>query len=1227
MSQNWFIRSKTNGNLFGPYTVDLMKTYITQGRIDANYMISSNKKHWQEISDWVASEKKRIGKYKIIRELGRGGMGAVYLAYDSHLQRQCALKVMLNNNDADALKRFQLEAKAVAQIQHPNIIHIYDICQTPYHFFVMDYIEGIPLDEYIIRLSIQQKVKLFAKICDAIAFAHSKNILHRDLKPANILVRHDGEPIVVDFGLAKNIKQQDNLTKTGDVFGTPKYMAPEISQGTPGTHQVDVYALGIILYEMLTGRVPFDGENHLELLYQITMSEPIPPSKLNSSIPKEGDLETICLKALEKSPQKRISSVRFLHKEIQSFLQGERIRLKPPSRSQKIIKWVRNHAIQCSIFVLVCLASIFYLWTNNVLRDKGRTVQLDLNKKLIDNKEQVFRSKNDLVNTKRESIYNYLHFKTDEQFFHLEVADKLKDLEEKIAIEKKLEEEYISLKNRQDRYHRLQRDGDPYLHRKDLDDLSADVANLFERLKAKDIWSESHAAMRKQENTRYYQRLDDHLRFSVLPNFPSKTTHALQKNVLSVCVSPKNNYIAQKTVQGKWLLWKKPFGKILTTDKAIVLDCLPRTFKKSYSVFSPDEKLLVVGESQNLYFVDLSTQSCVSYPGQAGNVAFGTKNDLVSFFFEEGAKDFVGLFSRSRNKLIKKFHAQEVFFADFGNNHLVMMYNRGILVYDLQSGKISRHPTKTDFSRRRVAINRQENQLIFVSRLSLKIFDLKSKKMQIVPFEFPTVDPSLKHKNFTMLGRNQFAFLRNSGEIIISYLSPLSNQDNTLLSSRRLRSSDKSIYKLDFAPQYFLGAFTDTGIDIISSTGGEKIITIDKPQFYTGEDTFVNGHLATLQNGLQVSLVTKKYCEQYFFPFKKYLLDKVTQKLILQFTNFYKASEEVTRDTLVSEDFLICTSVLGFLVWKNGKFITSCKVLKSPDSFELSNNGKYLAILFKASEIRLYDMDTFTKQSTQPQNVDLLGRSGRKYLRELGRNNEEIRRITFTTDNKSLLLVKPDLQLYSMNIETKKLRCLVPSSSQAKYQLTNMLHTNSGYVLVGINEISRRNGGFAIFTPHNKRSIKIRKGNYTSAIAVHNTRFAIAADNGRVEIYENFAQQKKIMEFKSAGKPLRLLFSPNGHYLAIFTMTDIYICNLKIYHPHKTNDIFRIYRGHFKSRVGIFSNDWKKVYFATTSGDIVVFDQSFFVDHNAYQKRVKQLNQFSKKNYSETLNKLDELLK
>ncbi|BBM84116.1 serine/threonine-protein kinase [Candidatus Uabimicrobium amorphum] len=1194
MSKNWFIRSKLNGNLFGPYPVDLLKTYIAQGRIDANYTVSSNKKHWQEISDWAASDKKKLGKYEIIRELGRGGMGAVYLAYDPNLQRNCAVKVMLNNDDTDALKRFQIEAKAVAQIKHPNIIHIYDICEEPHHFFVMDYIEGVPLDEYLIRLSIQQKVQIFAKICDAIAFAHERNILHRDLKPANILVRHDGEPIIVDFGLAKNIQQQDNLTKTGDVFGTPKYMAPEMTQGQFGTPQVDVYSLGVILYEMLTGRVPFDGENSLELLYQLTMADPIPPSKLNSSIPKEGDLETICLRALEKSPENRIASVQFLHREIKCFLSGKPIRLKPPTNVQKTLKWLNKHrtviAVSSIALIVIGITIGVYLWGIAIQNHKTR----------FQDKMLTLRSTRALAQEKKKSIDTYLSSKNHDQFFHLSVKEQMQNLKDKINGEIEI----------YDIYNYIEKNYPPNYTQENFSD--KDEKDEIER-ELKKRWPLRDRETQLQKNKDYYRQLDSKLRFSVLPNFPRKTHYHFTEDSELVCVSEKNKYIAQKTTSGQWLLWQRPFDK-LSLATATKIDDIP-VGDDDKCTFSDDETLFVVETNRHLYFWDLTKKRIVfSHRGRMEHIAF--HRHFVAFVTYTNTQSFMNIYDRKRKTIVEKFLTNYLIFTDFSEDFFVVVHQQKISTFDVKKQKTRHHDIPTSSIRQRVDLDRRHNELVFLSRLSVSIFNIATAKMRTFPFEFSSSTVSSTKKSFININHSQIAFVRDSGEVIISYLSQLSTDKVSIIASKRLiPSSDENVRKLAFAPQYFLGVFKTNSVELINTQNGSKIITID----YDTRDK-VDGQLTSFNNGLMVSMMTKKDYKEYFFPLKKYSVDDNLKRVIQRFMRIYTTGGQIAQDIFITKNFMVYTSWMGFLIWKDGKFFGYRKIYKSPEKFKLSPKNDYMTVRYRASEIHLYETQNFKRISS-----DILGKTGRYFLNSHSQEMREISSATFAKDGKHLFLSRSNLQLFKYNLETKKITKICRDSWDGSVLLLDMMQSHDDYIVVGFSEHNGQKGGYAVFTPERRRTIH-KTEDAVCAINIHQQYFVVALENGVIRVYDFRSPKKKIMEFRCPGKPQRVLFSPNGEYVAAFTAHDTYIFDIKTYNLEKDN-YFKIYNGHYKNHIGTFRHDWKKAYFTNNSGDVLVFDQEFFVDEDAYEKRLQQQKNFLSNDFFESREKLKRILK
>jgi serine/threonine-protein kinase len=274
-----------------------------------------------------------IGEYEVLQEIARGGMGVVYKARHRGLKRLVALKMILSGQMASDVERarFLREAELAANLDHPNIVPIYEVCEfqgCPY--FSMKLVEGQSLSHQI-KLEKQAPwghdpdaaAQLTATLARAVHFAHEQGFLHCDLKPSNILLERDGRPFVTDFGLAKRASEDSSLSISGAILGTPSYMAPEQASGSrkglsPAT---DVYGLGAILYELLTGSPPFRNDTVMETVVEVLERDPLPPRELRPEIPKE--LETICLKCLEKNPQERYHSAAALADELERHLQGE----------------------------------------------------------------------------------------------------------------------------------------------------------------------------------------------------------------------------------------------------------------------------------------------------------------------------------------------------------------------------------------------------------------------------------------------------------------------------------------------------------------------------------------------------------------------------------------------------------------------------------------------------------------------------------------------------------------------------------------------------------------------------------------------------------------------------------------------------------------------------------------------------------------------------------------
>ena len=291
---------------------------------------------------------KYFGDYEILEKIAQGGMGVVYKARQLSLNRLVAVKMILTGPMAGEteIKRFQQEAEAAANLQHPNIVAIHEVGEHEgRHYFSMDFVDGQSLALMTKEgpMAAPRAAELVKTLAEAIQFAHQRGILHRDLKPHNVLIDSRGIPRITDFGLAKQVNQDSSLTMEGALMGTPSYMSPEQAAGRhdllgPGS---DVYSLGAILYELLTGQPPFRGKTPMETVRQVIDREPATPSKLNSKVP--GDLETICRKCLEKKPDHRYSSARMLAEELGRFLSHEPILARPASGFRKAGAWAQRH--------------------------------------------------------------------------------------------------------------------------------------------------------------------------------------------------------------------------------------------------------------------------------------------------------------------------------------------------------------------------------------------------------------------------------------------------------------------------------------------------------------------------------------------------------------------------------------------------------------------------------------------------------------------------------------------------------------------------------------------------------------------------------------------------------------------------------------------------------------------------------------------------------------------
>lgn len=309
--------------------------------------------------------------YEVLDELGRGAMGVVHRARQLDLDRVVAVKMLLAGRYANAkeLARFCNEAEAVAKLQHPNIVQIFDVGQQEDRpFLALEFVEGGTLKD---RISGQpQSPRAAAEMCETIArathVAHEHGIIHRDLKPGNILLTKDGTPKITDFGLAKQLEASADNTRTGELIGTPSYMSPEQAAWKKESigPTSDVYSLGAILYVMLTGRPPFLAETVWDTVTQVIADDPVPPTRLQTKVPR--DLETICLKCLSKEPRSRYQSAEELADDLARWRSGQPIRARPTGLAERVVKWSRRHpaaaallaVATCSLAIVLTLIAV-----------------------------------------------------------------------------------------------------------------------------------------------------------------------------------------------------------------------------------------------------------------------------------------------------------------------------------------------------------------------------------------------------------------------------------------------------------------------------------------------------------------------------------------------------------------------------------------------------------------------------------------------------------------------------------------------------------------------------------------------------------------------------------------------------------------------------------------------------------------------------------------------------
>src|SRR6516165_10689402 len=317
-----------------------------------------------------------LGDYELLEEVGRGGQGVVFRARQKSLNRIVALKVISLGQWASKahVRRFRLEAEAAARLEHPGIVPIHEVGERDGScYFSMKFVEGGQLDEVVRRkpVSIRQAAELIAKVARTVHYAHEHGILHRDIKPGNILLDAKSEPHLTDFGLARLVESESTVTRTKEVMGTPSYMAPEQAVGNNAavSSATDVYGLGAVLYQLLTGQPPFAGGTTYETIKLLEDTDPLPPRQLNPKVDR--DLSTICLKCLEKDPKCRYSSALALAEDLERWVKREPILARRTGIFSRGKKWVQRNptsALLAACLVALAAAAGWIVWESELIR-------------------------------------------------------------------------------------------------------------------------------------------------------------------------------------------------------------------------------------------------------------------------------------------------------------------------------------------------------------------------------------------------------------------------------------------------------------------------------------------------------------------------------------------------------------------------------------------------------------------------------------------------------------------------------------------------------------------------------------------------------------------------------------------------------------------------------------------------------------------------------------------
>lgn len=1156
--ESWYIYNKKQQKQYGPYSQTQIQTFVHNQKMDETCVASNNQKKWynsQELTKIFSNSQhtKKIGKFEIIKELGRGGMGVVYHARDTFLKYECAVKFIRLDQGIDdhTTRRFITEAQSIAKLKHPNIIGIKELNSfvdaqgNHLYYFSMDYVKGISFEEYIAqKIPLKEKLSTFLDVCRGVAYAHKNNIIHRDLKPGNIIVSEDGVPIILDFGLARNLDTTENVTKTGDIIGTPKYIAPEVMQGQKANASCDTYALGVILYEILTGFSPFAGENMIEILFQVSHTDPIPPSRVNSQIAKDGDIEVICLKCLEKKTANRIPSVQFLSEELQCFLEGKPTQTKPPGTIRKSLLWLKKNKIAAGLGVLVLVLILIYLDVDNRLNDSS--IQL---KEAKIRELQYFGDYAGRINSRLLQFY----------------------------------EKYSSSKG----VHSIL---------KDIENQYRGVQQKMEDGSYKEILTS-----KTKEMEYFFDSTQNIMHYFLMPSLP-KILSSLElpdvKDVYQIEVSTKNDIAFISKAQKVYFTHIDQQKKlsILTPQNRLTDYC--NTF-----YFSPDGKYLAVLFRKTL--ADKQRQFCSVYNtkskqeikkveiklGYAGARFSHNSRFLAYCDLDRGASLFDISGGKIHSELCKVKGKNRASNFNFSSNNRYLSFHvqeKGYYIYDVKKQK-AQH---VGHYRRSLFPIWQDDKLFLYTGQKLESYDVKSQKMQDYIFS-PVSSEEFSDCTLSPDG-NHLLWGTNIGTI--NYVTKRPKYTAHVVNRQQAYSG---ITKISFINEHFFFTLDQENHFYLRDIFSQQTIYHQPDVYYAHYD---NDH----QQLVVVVAIDKDdkrrfYLQKWKVPF---VVDKVLSPSRNTSTTYNLVTRQFINEKYISSkpcifikknneiEALISPWHKGLSIWYKQKNryenVLTFSLLIDIWDIKVSKDYKWVALVVHHKKLRRQSVIMINSHQISQLNVQtgskiidgmkVKGQAVSEWFTD--EINREIRSVAFSIDDDLYFSRGEQLWKYSSG-EVYKI-CRVPRKIRSI-----KTHPTAKLIVIG-----QEKNTFSVVDYSGKvlyNSTLQESENIFDVIAWHpnhkHPMFAISGTEGQLYlIYRNEKNMWQDEQIAVPGKKYQLSFSPNGKMLAIFTSVDTYLYFIDTKHR------FPIFAGYHKNNGGNFCRDWKYAAFPTSQARMFLFD-------------------------------------